>query len=296
MDFLVQTTPADPAVRLPRHRPSLVGGWQLSPSGVLPSILNQPAGTLSRSCSSPSRCQSPLLCRGITFLFPSTPCSSTCPSSLRSADRVRQQGEWRSHAEAKIVKPLHRRPELDPTQFGLLQAPGLEKIHPSERRRPSLQSRIPLPVWLSVVSSSLRALAIGLSKRLQLAAGWRVGTGSSLSGVRPRGRTSQARVTRRPLRRALGRWDHPAGTQAPKPTLLPTPDDLDRIPPSHIFLHSPPTRSDLGRLHAPFATTDRPLLDCRPTAPLTAGYQTGKVAVPLVSASLLFPPARHARG
>lgn len=128
MDFLVQTTPADPAVRLPRHRPSLVGGWQLSPSGVLPSILNQPAGTLSRSCSSPSRCQSPLLCRGITFLFPSTPCSSTCSSSLRSADRVRQQGEWRSHAEAKIVKPLHRRPELNwtPTQFGLLQVPGLE--------------------------------------------------------------------------------------------------------------------------------------------------------------------------
>jgi hypothetical protein len=49
--------------------------------------------------------------------------------------------------------------------------------------------------------------------------------------------------------------DHPAGTQAPKPGLFPTPDGLDRIPPSHIFLHPPPTQSDLGWLRAPFATT-----------------------------------------
>jgi hypothetical protein len=60
-------------------------------------------------------------------------------------------------------------------------------------------------------------------------------------------------------------WDHPAGTQAPKPRLFPPPDGLDRIPPSHIFLHSPPALSGSGvPPRRPYHR--RSPLHCRPTA------------------------------
>lgn len=173
----------------------------------------------------------------------STRLSQKCPSGTA----VRRTG---SHTEDKIAIPYHCLfLDWTPTEStGPPGARGLEKSTLPERGTPPTIPAAP-NCQLSVFRCAPRPLACRSCWQLAGESGQgRFAFGS------PGGRTSQgaklASLVALMLR-ALG--DRPAGT--PKPTLFPTPDDLDRIPPSHIFLHSPPTRSDLGCLHAPFATT-----------------------------------------
>jgi hypothetical protein len=167
----------------------------------------------------------------------------------------------------------------------------------AERRSPSLR-----PPWepASVVIFSPRALAQAIGRRRPrhwlAKAVWlgESGQGALFRGVHAEQPRSQARVTRRLLLQAPGTT--PLGPKLPSPGsfLLPTAWIAYR---HRIYSSTPHPPSRIWGASAPPLP---PLLssslppDC---APLTDGYQTGKVAVLLVSTSLLVSPsARHARG
>jgi hypothetical protein len=214
-------------------------------------------------------------------------------------NRLRYEGQDRDIIPPS--RPPHTALPAHSVPLSRAQAQGLFGKNPPfrnvERRPPSLRPPC-APASVVIFSPRVLAQAIGRPRpghRLAKA----VWLGESGQGARVRGShaeqpRSQARVTRRLFSKLLGppRWD--PSSQAPALS-------SSRRPGSHTaiaYIPPLPTRP-VGIWGASAPPLPPPLSSSLPPdcAPLTDGYQTGKVAVLLVSTSLLVSPsARHARG